>query len=47
MAITNDLAVVFGQPSQMASSFTSCFISSPISSYIRYQKVDLRAAFGL
>src|SRR3989338_9053711 len=26
MAITNDLAVVLGQPSQMASSFTSCFI---------------------
>ena len=47
----NDLAVIFGQPSQMASSFTSCFtscfISSPISSYIRYQKVDLLAAFGL
>jgi len=26
MAITNDLAVVLGQPSQMASSFTSCSI---------------------
>jgi len=34
MAITNDLAVVFGQPSQMASSFTSCFISSLISGFI-------------
>jgi hypothetical protein len=28
MAITNDLAVVFGQPSQMASSFTSRSIKS-------------------
>jgi hypothetical protein len=35
MAITNDLDVVFGQPSQMASSSTSGFISSPISSSIR------------